>query len=66
MSNTVVERYADNGEFSHYDLVNNKTGETISELIVIAKPFYKAKDGSIVNGIKIGNTYYAPKDEVNS
>lgn len=28
MKYTVVERYADNGEFSHYDLINTENGET--------------------------------------
>jgi hypothetical protein len=26
---TIVERYADNGEHSHYDLINSDTGETL-------------------------------------
>lgn len=28
MKYIVVERYADNGEFSHYDLINTENGET--------------------------------------
>lgn len=28
MKYIVIERYADNGEFSHYDLINTENGET--------------------------------------
>jgi hypothetical protein len=31
MSKLKIERFADNGEFSHYDLIDSETGETLVE-----------------------------------
>ncbi len=31
MTRLKIERFADNGEFSHYDLIDSETGETLVE-----------------------------------
>lgn len=35
MGNTIIqEMYADNGQLSHYDIINKKTGETMKSLTI--------------------------------
>lgn len=46
-------------------LASSGTGilPTPNDLIVLAKPHYKDKNGQIKKGIKIKGKYYIPKDE---
>ena len=35
----------------------------VSNLVLLSKPNYKAKDGTIKRGIEIEGKYYAPKND---
>lgn len=35
----------------------------VSNFVLLAKPNYKAKDGTIKRGIEIGGKYYAPQND---
>jgi hypothetical protein len=54
MKYLVVERYADNGGLSHYDLINTENGETAITDIEETLQFRKADvSGSLNNKLKI-------------
>lgn len=37
--------------------------DSVSNFVLLAKPNYKAKDGTIKRGIEIDSKYYAPKND---
>lgn len=43
--------------------VKNCSIPDLSELVLLAKPNYKAKDGTIKQGIEIKGKYYAPQND---
>lgn len=43
--------------------VKNCSIPDVSKLVLLAKPNYKAKDGTIKQGIEIKGKYYAPQND---